>query len=517
MTNRFFNLANKKENLLLTEKLKTLDDFNNRFFKLLPNPSKLLQRHGLSKVFTETVADTTVRGAMNTIFEGVGSLEWEIVKNDAMEEEIELAYNTIDNLMRNGITKKILYAIFYGFQPLNVIWKYDDSIISIDKVIEIPHDSVKFDLNRQLRLIDSRNPYDDGIVVDNYRLLMPVYDATYQNPYGTGLLLNCYKYVFIKNNIADFWTMFAEDYGSPAVKGSFTQAAASMFQMSPEQFVSYFYEQIEAMRGKKIIVHPEGTDIALVPGASSTSADIYNALIKFCKSEINTLLLGHEAASTSTPGKLGNDTMAISNKIDRIESYTEFITYYINVLLKWQHELNFINGVPCEIRFYEKDDIEVYTGKANLLNQLHNIGVKFNDDYIEETFNIDKKFFKIEENTNFSPFAVNDDNHKQVDFRNILSRAKDMFAKNKDENDTLGDFMDFVFSSEEFVSENEKTYNTIADELAKYDNYDDMLDNLFDIYDKLDLQKKKDIISKFMLISAIYGYNEQNTESDNNA
>jgi len=254
-----------------------------------------------------------------------------------------------------------------------------------------------------------------------------------------------------------------------------------------------------------------------VPGASSTSADIYNALIKFCKSEINTLLLGHEAASTSTPGKLGNDTMAISNKIDRIESYTEFITYYINVLLKWQHELNFINGVPCEIRFYEKDDIEVYTGKANLLNQLHNIGVKFNDDYIEETFNIDKKFFKIEENTNFSPFAVNDDNHKQVDFRNILSRAKDMFAKNKDENDTLGDFMDFVFSSEEFVSENEKTYNTIADELAKYDNYDDMLDNLFDIYDKLDLQKKKDIISKFMLISAIYGYNEQNTESDNNA
>lgn len=513
MTGQFYNLTTKERKLLLSERLKTMEDFTSSFYNLLPNPSKLLQRHGVETVFSETAADTTVRGAVNTIFEGIGSLEWEIVNYEASDLEVELAYDTMERLMTGGLIKKILYAVFYGFQPLNVIWKYEGDKMVIDKLIEMPHDAIVFDKERNVRVVTSIGDLG-GSLVEDYRLLLPLYDATYLNPYGTGLFLNCYKYVFIKNNISDFWTIFAEDYGSPGVKGSFTQAAASMFGMSPEKFVTYFYGKIEEMRGKKIIVHPEGTDIALIPGAGNVSAEIYSALIQYCKNEINTLILGHESASSATPGKLGNEQMAKSAKIDRIESYTEFITNYANELLKWQHELNFgTSGDACGVRFYEKDDIEVYTGRANLVNQLAAVGVQFNEDYFEDEFNIDKKYFKVVEPQRVIPFSAlgkNGTTFNKGEFMSVLAQARELFAKDKKgEEDIVGEFMNFVLDSKEYNDANEAIYEDITKELDKFDTLEEMNEKLYDVYDKLDIENKKDIVSKFMLISAIYGFNQQ--------
>jgi len=515
---KFFNAAQK--GVYLTEKINTFEDFYNSFLSILPNPSKLLKEHGTKKVFSETASDATVRGAVNTIFEGIGSLEWEIMKLDSTDAEVDMAYQTMEKLMRNNIVKKIIYAIFYGYQPLNIVWQNLNGKYLIDKVIELPHDSIVFDGDRNVKVITSIS--NNGVEPEPYRFLMPVYDSTYQNPYGTGLFLNCYKHVFIKNNIFDFWTIYAEDYGSPGVMGSFTQAAASMFQMSPEDFVSYFYQQIESMRGRKIIVHPEGTNINSIPSGGTTSAEIFSSLIQHSKTEINALILGHESASSATPGKLGNEQMAKSAKTDRIESYTEFLTYHLNELLKWQHELNFNSNEPCQIRFYEKDDLEVYTKKALLVKELSAIGVKFNEDYFEDEFNIDKKYFTLE-NINQEPMPATIEVDKPQGTEDVEDNARfiplsivnqhqsnNFFAENKeDETDLIQEFSDFVLNHKDFKDVKDSTIETIVKELNNYDDYQDMLDHLYDIYDEIDIENKESIVKKLMLIIAIYGYNQQ--------
>jgi len=511
-TRKFFNAV--KNGMNLTERIKTYEDFYKGLMDILPNPSKLLKEQGF-KIFAQTGADTTVRGAVNTIFEGVGSLEWEIVKNDVTDSEIELATQTIEKLMKNNLVKQILWAVFFGFQPLNVVWKNDKGKYSIDCLIELPHDSIIFNYDRKVRIITTFDKMN-GEEPEPYRFIMPTYDSNYHNPYGTGLFLNCYKHVFIKNNVLDFWTLYAEDYGTPGIMGQFTQAAASVFGMSPEEFVSYFYSQIEDMRGKKVIVHPEGTDISAIPAGSNATAEIFGALINFCKGEINSLILGHESASSSTPGKLGNEQMASSAKTDRVESFTEFLTYYINELLKWQHELNFPGEKYCQIRFYEKDDIEVYTKKAVLVKELAAVGVEFNEDYIESEFNIDKKYFKLgnipDKSIQKQTTDTKSNENSNLDKFFLLNQHQIQNSNEKNDLDTLDQFTDFVLESKEFKNLNEETLSTIVAEIKKFDSLEEMQDEVFNIFDKLDINNKQALIKKFMLISAVYGYNNKPNE-----
>lgn len=499
-TKKFFNAVRAGKNL--TERMQTYHDVYSGFLNILPNPSKLIKEHGY-KLFAETAADSTVRGAVNTVFEGISSLEWEIVKNDASDKEIELAYSTIEKLMKNNLVKQILWAIFYGFQPLNAIWKLENNLYSIDKLIELPHDTLVMDKERNPKILVSNSAL--GVEPDPYRLLLVTYDSNYNNPYGTGLFLNCYKHIFIKNNIIDFWTVFAEDYGSPGILGKFTQQASTIFQMAPEEFVTYFYNQLADMRQNKVVVTPEGTDISSIPSGSVTSADIYRGLIEFSKAEINNIILGHESASSSTPGKLGNEQMAFSAKVDRVEAYTEFLTYHVNELLKWQHDLNFPSNEACEIRFFEKDDIQKYTQKAVLAKELSAIGVEFNEDYIEEHFNIDKKFFKLKQITN-QPAT---EPLKATALNKFFALADKKLKEEEENNDVLEKFTDYVLNSDEFANLKEDTLNVITKEISKFNSFDEMLDNVYDVFDKLDIENKKDVVTKFMLISAVYGYNNE--------
>lgn len=501
-----------------TEKIITLSEIYRKVLKFIPNPSKLIQQHGY-RLFSETLADSTVQSVVNTILDGVASFEWEIISDKSSQEEIDLTYLTIQNLLDQDIIKKILYAIFYGGQYLNLVWMDDGKYFIVDKVYDLPHDSVRFDQDNRLFVLTPANP-TDGIEVLPYQALPVIYNANYINPYGAGLFLNCYKYVFIKNNVLDFWTIFTEEYGSPGIKGNFTQGVAKSFNMDQSAFIEFFYNKLSEMRESKIITHPEGTTVDMFPAGSSQSADIYRGLIDICNKEITKLILGHDAGSESTPGKLGNEDMAQSNKGERIESYKNFLESYLNKILRMQHEVNFSNSEPCQIKFFQKDDITHFKSKAEVAVLLKNLGVTFTDQYFKDEFNLKEDQFTISTET-----SMNDKNESKkeiakednTDNQNKVENKKPFFNLLRNEDNDDDKYTQSLLDSEKFAKEIIKSddykdlinaqYDQIADLLNKYDSYDDMLKNVFKVFDDIDVQDLSMLIEKFNLVSRVIGFN----------
>lgn len=491
----------------ITDRLETINDTYGRYNKLLPNPNKLLRQRGYD-IFQETFMDTFVRGCVNTVFEAISSLEFEVVKNGASAAEVELANKTLDRLTSHNLVKQIVWSIFYGNQYLNVIWK-KDKYLEIDKVLELPRDAFFYDIERKLKVMTK--PGDIvGQEIEPYRLIAPTYDPSWENPYGNGLFLNCYKKVFIKNNVADFWTIFTEIHGSPGVKGTYTQAAASLMNMDMETFTNWFNDLLGKMVQHKVITHPEGTNVDLFPSGSTGSADIYGRLIDYCNTELSVLILGHEGASSSTPGKLGSEDMALSAKVDRIEAYTKFLIQHINTLLRWQHELNFPGQKHCTIRFFQLDDMEKYQAKADLLTSLSAIGFTPNEDYIETEFNIDKKYFTLNKSPQIIEAPPEAPAEKDVVKKNFIPLPiQNIRSENDDETETLEDqFADHVLTSKEFKSLKDATIETIAKYVDDAESYEELEDKLFNVYDDLNIQDKKDFVYRMMTVMNAYGYHQ---------
>lgn len=502
-----------------SEKIQTLSDIYRHVLKFIPNPSKLIQQHGF-RLFSETLADSTVQSVVNTILDGVSSFEWDIISDNSSQDEIDLTYKTIQNLIDQDIIKKILYAIFYGGQYLNLVWKDDGKFFIIDKVYDLPHDSIKFNLDNQLYVLTPDKPFD-GVEVLPYQVLPVVYNTNYLNPYGSGLFLNCYKYVFIKNNVLDFWTIFTEEYGSPGIKGSYTQAAAQSFKMDQSKFIDYYYSKLLEMRESKIITHPEGTTVDMFPSGTTQSAEIYKGLIDICNKEITKLILGHDAGAESTPGKLGNEDMALSNKGERIESYKNFFESYFNKILKFQHDVNFSNSEPCQIKLFQKDDITHFKSKAEVANLLKNLGVTFTDQYFIDEFNLKEDQFTISTGTlgnnkkeTKQEIAKEDDTEKQ----NKAESKKPFFNLLRNEDDNNDDkYTQSLLDSEKFAKDIIKSddykdlinaqYEQLAEILNKYDSYDDMLKNVFKVFDDIDVKDLSLLIEKFNLVSRVIGFN----------
>jgi phage gp29-like protein len=514
----FMASAAKLKKSDLTEKLETVNDSYRRYYDILPNPTKLIGQLGSYNLFQETFADPHVRGCVNSIFEAITSLEYEIIKNGASAAEVALAQQTIEQLMSNNLIRQILWAIFYGSQYLNLLWKRG-KYMTIDEIIELPHDAFVYDVERNLRVLtDTKRA--TGELIQPYRILAPTYEPTWKNPYGNGLFVNCYKKVFIKNNVADFWAVFTETFGSPGVSATYSQQAAALAKKSIDEYAIELGELLEDMVQNKVIVLPEGVTSNLFPAGSSGSSDIYNQLIIFCDKQISILILGHEGSASSTPGKLGSEDMALSTKTDRVEAYTKFIVNYINKLLKWQHELNFSGNKHCQIRFFELDDIEKYQSKANLLQTLKNCGVSVNEDYISEQFNIDAKYFTLKQSIESEPKETTPETTEPED---TLDEAKvkpkkqgfhalKILAQDNNEPELQDEFADELLKSAEFKSLKDATIDAIAEFVENAESLEEMNDKLFDIYDDLPLEDKKDFIYRMITTMEAYGYHKSESE-----
>jgi len=68
-------------------------------------------------------------------------------------------------------------------------------------------------------------------------------------------------------------------------------------------------------------------------------------------------------------------------------------------------------------------------------------------------------------------------------------------------------FSDDILKSKYFKGIIDAQYSDIADSLKQFDNYDDMIKNIYNAFDDISIENLSKIIEKYNLIARIVGFN----------
>jgi phage gp29-like protein len=560
---RLNNYSFLKTNSLSTEQpniskaLDLIDYFFSRFLSVIPNPDTRLRNLGMS-VYDKTLADPIVTGATETILQSVNALDFEIIINENPDNEIELMQSIIENLFEQDFIDSLLKGIYYGNNYIELIWNKEDNFIIPTLINQQPHECFFYKRNQitkqnELFMYTQTNNLN-GELVPKYKVLVPTFRATALNPYGKGLLSQCYKPVFIKNNVWDFWNIFVEDHGIPKLDVDISMSLAdtlkSKMSKDYQQILDDIQDDVKELRQNGVFTHYEGLKVNPLISGNKDSSDIHQALMDYCDKQISILLLGHNGSSQSTAGQLGNDNTALTVLDSRVKAYSFFVSDYCNVLLKWIHELNFGTGKAPQVKLYEKEDVSSYKSKAEVDAIIFNM-LDLTNDYYSERYNIDNKFIigkksqalpMVEEIKEEKPEEKKEKKSKEPEEAN--NKLKNSILKQfalestekalvKTEIDKANKFLQEYYKaqedkvsqktidkialteelttkieeSEEYIKITQENLKPILKYINSCDSYEEMLIGINDLFPNINIDDFCDLLTRMMNVANVVGYN----------
>lgn len=353
----------------------------------LPNPDPILKKIGKDiTVYNGLMSDGHVGGCVLSRKAGVRSLCWGIDRGNAKSHQAKFVESIFKDLDVRRIIGTILNAIFYGYQPLEVVWKRTENFIVPADVVGKPKQWFVFDENNNLRFRTKSDPLR-GEGIPDKTFLLAQHEPEYDNPYGYPVLSSCFWPVTFKKAGFKFWITFTEKFGMPFIVGKQPRGTS-------KEETDKFADQLESMVQDAISVIPDDASIEIPETSNTGSADLYDSLIRACISEINVALLGHSAGASSTPGKLGGENQAINVRKDIILSDKHMVEDEMNKLIRWIIALNFAERAEMPgFSMWEKTDVDKTLSERD--NILTKIGVRFSKKYFMRAYGLDEEDITI--------------------------------------------------------------------------------------------------------------------------
>ena len=200
----------------------------------LENPDPVLrtesQGKGL-KLYDEVDRDSHAGSVLQTRYLSVVGKEWNIVPGRSGSENGKAATTAQDEKIADFVKetlketnfdqgrREILQAILYGFYVSEIMWKYEDGAIKIDKFICKHPRRFSFTVEREMRLL-TPNSMIEGEPVPERKFIVFTHGDS-DNPYGKGLGQKLWWPVWFKKHGVKFWLVFLEKYGMPTAVGKY--------------------------------------------------------------------------------------------------------------------------------------------------------------------------------------------------------------------------------------------------------------------------------------------------------
>jgi phage gp29-like protein len=357
----------------------------------LPDPDLVLRKigGGIDK-YNENLNDPTVSGCLDRRKAGTISKKWS-VDIDNSDTGIHLA---VIRFMKKLPIKKIigqaLDAVYYGFQPLEVMWSFIDGVYIPSAIIGKPSKWFIFGKNNELLLRTKKNP--NGEPVPEKKFLLAQHQPTFANPYGKKIAANIYWYCLFKKNGLKWWVTFLEKFGTPYIIGKTPRG-------STDEQKKDLVGMLSKMIRDAVAVIPDDSSVEFLQATQNTSKSSggqiantqHEALVQFCDDAICKAILGHSGAAHSTPGKLGGMNIAMQATQDLIDADSSMVCDLFNQLIDWFVELN-SNAVRSGIRrpafsLRSKDDVNLSVALRD--KKLAETGqIKFTKKYLMKTYNL---------------------------------------------------------------------------------------------------------------------------------
>lgn len=346
---------------------------------MLPNPDPVLKALGQDiKVYRELRSDAHVGGCVRRRKGAVKALEWGLDKDDVAASVIAHIEQWLNRLNVSRIVTEMMDAVFYGYQPMEVIWGKQDGLLLPVAVVGKPPEWFVFDEYNQLRMRTKNDPLN-GELLPPRKFLLPRQDPSYDNPYGIADLARCFWPTTFKKGGLKFWVTFTEKYGSPWIIGKQPRSA------SPAE-TNTLLDSLDDMVQDAVGVIPDDSSVDIKEAAGKTgSAEVYERLLTFCRGEVAIALLGQnqttEASSNRASAQAG---LEVTDDIR--DSDAAIVIEAMNQLIDWVCELNFGEGARPRFNMWEQESVDKLQAERDQV--LTNAGAKLTKAYFMRTYNL---------------------------------------------------------------------------------------------------------------------------------
>ena len=345
---------------------------------LLPNPDPILRAQGKSIATYRTMSnDALIGGCLRRRKSAVQALDWDLDKGKAASRTAKAIMGVFDNLDIDRITGQMLQATAFGYQPMEITWGNVGGLLVPTNVQAKPPEWFGFDATNQLRF-KSRNNQVAGEELPARKFLLPRQDPSYENPYGMPDLSMCFWPLVFKKGGMKFWLSFVEKYGSAFSLGKLPRSATDTEKQA-------LLDGLQALIQNGVATIPDDGSVELIEMAGkSASADLYERLVVFCRSEINIALLGQNQTTEASANKASAGAGLEVTK-DLRDGDKKIVAAEINQLIRWIAELNFGGAdVPVFSMWdqEEQDTLQAARDKSN-----YEAGARFTNAYFQRAYN----------------------------------------------------------------------------------------------------------------------------------
>ena len=183
----------------------------------LPNPSQILTDKGETiEVFDKIAEQIDVAAAINDYNSGISSMDFNVQSNIENSKRVAFYLDYLASIDVDDIIEQALDARNYGYNPMEVTsWKrYKGK--TVPRTIEAkPQKWFGYDRINRFRFYTKKNPREGELVFETApnKFIVPRHKATYENPYGKGLLDLSYWIAVGLNGNFEFMMTFLEEDG----------------------------------------------------------------------------------------------------------------------------------------------------------------------------------------------------------------------------------------------------------------------------------------------------------------
>ena len=358
----------------LSEQIATRDrSMDMSFGFILPNPDPILKRQGKDiAVYRDMRSRASVGGPIRRRKAAVKALEWRVERGKASARVTRLANDVLATYDMDTLINEITNAVLFGYQPLELVWGPFNGAAAPLQVIGKPQEWFFFDNAAQLRFRSRQQPLQ-GEELEPRKFLLARQEASYENPYGFADLSMCFWADTFMRGGLKFWVTFTEKYGTPWLVGKQPRG-------TPGSEVNNLLDKLEAMVQDAVAAIPDDSSIDILEsGDKGASADLYERLLMYCRSEINIALLGQNQSTESNSNRASATAgLEVAKTIRDGDSALVMAT--MNQLLRWLTDLHDGEQAPAPtFVLFEEEDVN--TQQAVRDETLTKAGVKFTKEY----------------------------------------------------------------------------------------------------------------------------------------
>ncbi len=365
----------------LSEQIATRDrSMDMSFGFILPNPDPILKRQGKDiAVYRDMRSRASVGGPIRRRKAAVKALEWRVERGKASARVTRLANDVLATYDMDTLINEITNAVLFGYQPLELVWGPFNGAAAPLQVIGKPQEWFFFDNAAQLRFRSRQQPLQ-GEELEPRKFLLARQEASYENPYGFADLSMCFWADTFMRGGLKFWVTFTEKYGTPWLVGKQPRG-------TPGSEVNNLLDKLEAMVQDAVAAIPDDSSIDILEsGDKGASADLYERLLMYCRSEINIALLGQNQSTESNSNRASATAGLEVAKTIR-DGDAALVMATMNQLLRWLTDLHDGEQAPAPIFvLFEEEDVN--TQQAVRDETLTKAGLKFTKEYWKRVYRL---------------------------------------------------------------------------------------------------------------------------------